>query len=136
MTTTEHEIEPAYVAEQRWRERLEEATRAASDAADAERDQFQEVDRLRGDLGLGLAQRGDLLRAQRRLSRCQTATGDAESLQRAVTRDTAREREARHSVDVAAARQERRALEAQKALSRERDAASNSRPQQKEISHA
>ena len=122
MTTTAAEIEPGYAFEARVKAALEEASKAAAAAAEAERAAYSDVDRLRGDHALGLIQRGQLLVGQRRLSAAQEASATAASVLRATERDIARQREARHALEVAAARQERQEREALKAASRERAA--------------
>jgi hypothetical protein len=113
MTDTTMDLVPSHVFEQRVKARLDGAQAAVDAAAAMERDAFSEVDRLRGELGLNRATRGELHAGQTRLARCQEATAVAEATVRAVEREIERERDER---DRAAAR-----------LAQERDAAARAR---------
>jgi hypothetical protein len=101
-------VEARHAFERRAQARLDDARAAVEAAAAAERAAFDEVDRLRGDVGLGRVGRGELHGAQTRLARCQENTATAEATVRAVQREVERERDERDRA-VARAAQEREA---------------------------
>lgn len=117
MTDTTTELEPSHVFENRVRARLEEATQAATDAAAAEEIASAEVTQLRGDFKIGRIPRGPWDAASKRLSKLQNARADADAALRAVERDIARQREARHAAEVLVQRAERQAYAATRAAS-------------------
>jgi hypothetical protein len=66
---------------------VEAAHAALSEAEAVEAAAYAEVDRLREIVAVGRAPRGDLLKAQQRLARAQTATGDAAAALRLLSRE-------------------------------------------------
>jgi hypothetical protein len=122
-TTTDTEpepepsLEPSHVFEARIATRLQEATDAAATAAAAEQAASDLVTTKRGDHALGLIDKGRLLVAQRSLAKLQEARATADAKVKAVERWVARERAARHEIEMVVARRERVDREAVKAAS-------------------
>jgi hypothetical protein len=98
-------VEARHEFERRAQARLDEARAAVEAAAAAERAAFDEVDRLRGEVGLGRATKGELHSAKTRLAKCQEVTATAEATVRAIEREVERERDERDRVARLAARE-------------------------------
>jgi outer membrane murein-binding lipoprotein Lpp len=88
------DLELGYELDRRIKERVGALEAEAELARSEEATLNAEVDRLRGDVALGLATRSDLLAASKRLAKAQNRVGDAESAVRAGQRWERREREA------------------------------------------
>ena len=90
----EDDLPPEHELDAWIKERLS-ALQAEAEAARSEEAALSaEVDRIRGDVALGIADRRGLLAASKRLARAQNRVGDAESAIRAGQRLEARERRA------------------------------------------